>query len=497
MDEGKNVTFTEETISLMTASDLIKNAPHLYDISDTIEREQIRAFFLLRAKNLKVKTTVVNVLKAYDREEDALIKASEKERKLSRIEDSGLPLKCDSNGNITNSIDNYLTIMQNDLMYSGIRYNVLLNAAEVERVRDGKKLLERWCDADLSNSRNYIENEYGIYSKDKHRDALNILFSEREYNPVLNILSTVEWDGEERCCEFLVKWGKAEDTPYTREVSRLIFSGGINRMMIPGCKFDDVPVLIGKQGSGKSSLCRFLAINDDYFGEVKTVDGDKAIEQLNGKWVLEIAELSAFTKAKEVEAVKAFITRQRDQYRKPYSENIDDRPRRCVFVGTTNNPNFLVDPSGNRRFYPVTVNCNGYDIFDKEQEIREYILQCWAEAMQKFKDGNMKPFADRSLVNEYREAQDNAMQDDWRVGAIEEYLSKKPIGSFTCIKEIKVNALNNGNDTDVNPKESKEIAIIMSKIDGWEKTSKREYTQWGQQRGYIKTSGEEAEELPL
>ena len=213
--------------------------------------------------------------------------------------------------------------------------------------------------------------------------------------------------------------------------------------------------------------------------------------------MLEIAELSAFTKAKEVEAVKAFITRQRDQYRKPYSENIDDRPRRCVFVGTTNNPNFLVDPSGNRRFYPVTVNCNGYDIFDKEQEIREYILQCWAEAMQKFKDGNMKPFADRSLVNEYREAQDNAMQDDWRVGAIEEYLSKKPIGSFTCIKEIKVNALNNGNDTDVNPKESKEIAIIMSKIDGWEKTSKREYTQWGQQRGYIKTSGEEAEELPL
>jgi predicted P-loop ATPase len=80
-----------------------------------------------------------------------------------------------------------------------------------------------------------------------------------------------------------------------------------------------VPVLIGThQGEGKSTLVRWLAIHDKYFSEVTEMDGQRAIEQLAGAWICEIAELLAMTKAKEVESVKSYITRQRDKYRKPY-----------------------------------------------------------------------------------------------------------------------------------------------------------------------------------
>ncbi len=153
---------------------------------------------------------------------------------------------------------------------------------------------------------------------------------------------------------------KAEDNEYTREVSRLIFAGGIHRLYSPGCKFDDVPVLIGtSQGEGKSTIVRWLAIHDDHFTEVTEIDGQKGVEQLEGAWICEIAELLALTKAKEQEAVKSYIARLKDKYRKPWGKNTDELPRRCIFIGTTNNEQFLRDKTGNRRFYPVKVNSKG------------------------------------------------------------------------------------------------------------------------------------------
>ena len=260
-------------------------------------------------------------------------------------------------------------------------------------------------------------------------------------------------------------------------------------MMLPGCKMDDVVVLIGEQGAGKSSLVRFLALNDDYFGEIKTVEGDKATEQLAGKWICEVSELSAFTRAKEVESIKAFITRQKDSYRKPYDRNVDDRPRMCVFIGTTNNPNFLVDLTGNRRFYPVKIHSNGYELFDMEEEVRLYIAQCWAEALVKYNAGEMPNFAKKELIAEYRAAQESAMQDDWRIGMIKEYLDTKTVGEFVCIKELVDNVISTDKEHPVNPnpKDSKDIGIIMSRMEGWERASTSHRTpKYGTQRGWIK-----------
>jgi len=400
-------------------------------------------------------------------------------------------LDCGEKDKPKNVISNYLEVMRHDKWYSGVRFNEISNRAEIHNVKGGQLEIAPWSDADEAQSMNYIEQKYLLYSKDKHSSALRILFDERRYNPIKDIVDAVEWDGKPRCTEFLIKWGKVEDSAYTREVSRLIFAGGIHRLYEPGCKFEDVPILMGAQGCGKSTLIRFLAIHDDYFGELKLVEGQSAIENLSGKWIIEIPELSAFTKAKDQEAIKAFISRQRDSYRKPYDRNTTELPRRCTFLGSSNDLQPLVDLTGNRRYYPIVCNCNGYDIYDHEAEIREYILQCWAEAREHLHDEFMQPFADRNLLDKFREAQDNAMQDDWRVGAIEAFLERKNSGEMTCVREIFHLALYPDVPKEPTFSEAKDVGKIMNRVQGWERVGVRRIGSYGKQNCWRKTAQKE------
>lgn len=484
---------TDEAIASMNAAELISAVLVSFDIPDVIERERILALIQIRAGEVGVKTIISRQIGAY-RREDKQLEADF--RHTQAMSGNDLELRLNDKGVPVPSIENFLKIMRGRFEYSSIRFNVLRNSPEI--TRNGE--ICRWSDADAAQSRNFCETNYGLYSDKKHSDALRILWKEREYNPIQDIVDALEWDGEERIIHFLSRWAKVEDTPYTREVSRLIFAGGINRLYLPGCKFDDVPVLVGaKQGEGKSSLVKWLAINDSYFSEVTEMDGQKAIEQLEGAWICEVAELLALTKTKEQEAVKSYITRQRDKYRAPYDVNAMEIPRRCIFIGTTNNEQFLRDKTGNRRFYPVTVNSDGYDLHDHEQECRDYIIQCWAEARVKLERGEMPAFADRSLLSEYKEAQDEAMEDDWRVGVIERYLESKACGETVCIKELKREALfpDSNLQYDLSPKESQEIAQIMSKMPEWKKAGRVWTVDYGRQRCWRKKSASPVSEGEL
>ena len=387
------------------------------------------------------------------------------------------------------TVENFLMIMENDPYFKPVKFNEMSGRAEVHNLHGENVDIEKWGDTHEAASRAYIEKTYGIYDIGKHADALRILFQEKRFNPVKDLVEAVEWDGQERCVHFLHQWAKVEDNDYTREVSRLIFAGGIHRLYAPGTKFDDVPILIGtKQGEGKSSLIRYLAINDEYFGEVTQMEGQQSIEQLQGKWICEISELLALTKAKDQEAVKAYITRQVDTYRQPYDKHVTDLPRRCLFVGSSNNSNPLSDKSGNRRWYPVYVNSSGYEVHDHEDEIRDYIRQCWAEAKVKYDRGEMPNFADRKYSDLYKEAQDNAMQDDWRVGAIMQFLDTKLPGDYTCVREICHKALSPNQDFphDPNFQESKDIGMIVNKLADWEPAGRHRIDSYGQQRAWRK-----------
>lgn len=474
----------EKDIDRMTGVELINGLEKTYDIQDTVERERIHSLMSIRAKLVGFKTEFLALKKKLDAEQ----------RKLDRqsaIEQFG--------DNTSNTVESYLKIMQNSPMYDNVRYNLITNNAEIH-TENG---IESWSDAFESQSKHFIEKNFGIYNNAKHADALLMLFKERSYNPIIDLVESETWDGVERCEHFLTEWANADDTPYTREVSRLIFAGGINRLYHPGCKFDDVPVLIGaKQGEGKSSLVRWLAINDCYFSDAITeMDGTRAIEQLDGAWICEIAELLALTKQKEQEAAKAYITRQSDKYRKPYGRNIEERPRRCIFIGTTNNRTFLKDKTGNRRYYPVEVHSDGYWLHDHEQKCRQYIIQCWAEAHQKMIEGKMPNYANSCLISDFRKAQDDATEDDWRVGVIEAYLEKKLPGDYVCIRQIVDEALSAdpSRPKELTPKETQEISIIVNGLDDWERAGRVKTEHYGRQRCWVKRvkDGETINELPF
>lgn len=494
----EDINYLCDAVQSYTADKLLATAYSLPNIAgDKVQLMMLRGLFSVRAKSLGCSKQINDIFKAYD--------MSTGSGKPTRVVNSFVDgdfrsfLKYGKDGRVEPTAPNFLMIMQNDEHYENVRFNMLGNYAEIHHElpgSDGISVLKisRWTDADEAESRTYLEEVYGISNERKHNDALRLLFREREYNPVIDYLKKLQWDGTERIEDFLHRWMLADDSPYIRECSRLIFAGGINRIMNPGCKMDDVVVLVGGQGTGKSTIVRMLAMDDTYFGEIKTVDGDKAVEQLAGKWICEIPELSAFTRAKEVESIKAFITRQKDSYRKPYDRNVDDRDRMCVMIGTTNNPAFLIDQTGNRRYYPVHVRSNAYDLYRHKAEIEDYIRQCWAEALVKFKRHEMPNFAREDLIDEYRKAQDAATQDDWRIGAIEAYLYDKPIGSFACVKELMDEVISPDREHPLNPtpKDSKDISIIMSRMEGWEKAaSSRRTMKYGTQRGWVKVSEKE------
>lgn len=385
-------------------------------------------------------------------------------------------IELNSKGYPLHSISNIAEILRNDKKYSGnMKFNELSCNQEFCNTK--------FSDNTASEIRMYIENKYKIYNKEKVNDAIRIVCNENAYNPIKDIIEGTEWDRNSRVEIMLSKWLKAEDDEYTREVSRVIFAGGINRLYNAGCKFDEVAVLVGeKQGEGKSTFVRFLNMDDEYFNEIKTFEGKSGVEAVRGRWICELAELMALTNAKEVETVKAYITCQVDKERMAYDRYISDMPRSCIFIGTTNKIDFLVDKTGNRRFLPVAVNSEARYLFENIEEFKNDIRQCWAEALYLYKKSDFKchfSYDKKQLAIEHQAA---STQDDYRIGMVEEYIETN-CKQKLCAIEVWENALYETKKP--NKKESMEINMILSRLNGWKRmdTTAR-FGKYGVQRGF-------------
>lgn len=375
------------------------------------------------------------------------------------------------------TIPNFINIFQYDSNLKDIvRFNELSGSAE--NARTGKI----WNEQDDSLVKAYIEQCYNVRNNECYYDAFNIICHKNSYNPIKKLLEEHKWDGKPRIETILQKYLKCEDNDYTKEVARLIFAGGIARLYNSGCKFDFMPILKGTQGSGKSSFIRWLALNDSWFKEVNDIDGQEGKEALDGAWICEISELLALTKSKEVEAVKSFITRQNDNYRKPYERRVTDNPRKCIFIGTTNRTQFLTDKTGNRRFLPIQTNCNGYELYDQEQECKQDILQCWLEAKNNFDNNNYSLVANKNVLDQIIKEQEECVEDDWRVGVIEKYIEGK---TKVCVKEIWDKAFGY-TEKSITKKDSNDIVAIFDNyfLETWERGSCIRFEEYGRQRGW-------------
>ena len=324
------------------------------------------------------------------------------------------------------TIDNFLEIFHHDPKYDHIRFNVMSNRAECFGFDPDieKQIWKPWDDIEESRSQHYIERTYGLYNREKHLTAFKVLCGERKCNPVADMLRSLPaWDGEERCKYFLQTVLQADDNEYTRFVSQVIFDAADSRIFKPGCKYDLCVVLVGeKSGEGKSTIVRWLAMDDEYAGEIKSLDRDpdKIFEDIAGKWIVEIGEYLMSKSKRIVDSTKAFITRTQDTYRTKYNRYTDTIQRRCIFIATTNHSEFLSDPSGNRRWLPVPVYSSG-DVVGQEKPVREYIKQCYAEAVCRFNNGESILDIPASLKDEVRKRQELATVEDYRKGDIEEY----------------------------------------------------------------------------
>ncbi|MCP3104647.1 virulence-associated E family protein [Myxococcus sp. K15C18031901] len=200
------------------------------------------------------------------------------------------------------------------------------------------------------------------------------------YDPVSDYLAGLVWDGTPRLDGMLATYfGAQGDDRYLRAVGSKFAISAVARALRPGCKVDTVMILEGPQGLRKSTAFRILA--GEYFTDAQIDVTNKDSAMLASQfWFIELAELSTFRKSED-QALKAFITRTEDTYRPPYGRANVQAPRRCVFVGTTNDDDYLRDPTGQRRFWPVKCSRIDTDALKRDRD------QLWAEAVVRFHQG--------------------------------------------------------------------------------------------------------------
>ncbi|WP_405329593.1 VapE domain-containing protein [Fibrobacter sp.] len=214
-------------------------------------------------------------------------------------------------------------------------------------------------------------------------DMIKALAARNTFDSMADFLAAniPEWDNKPRVSTFFSRYCGAEESEWTISVALYMFTALWARASLPnGCKADIAPVLIGRQGTGKSSLTRILALNEDWCSDVDFTEKDADIaRELRQKIIMEIPELGGMSK-REQNGVKAFMTRKKDSWVPKFVEAARIATRRCVFIVTTNDKEFLTDNTGNRRWAPVEV---GY--IDREAVKRD-LLQLWAEAREIYKD---------------------------------------------------------------------------------------------------------------
>ena len=463
-------------------------------------RPSYKAMMDLAAADEKVRMQIV---------EDRVAEAGEDFAEgLPVVEDWTKKLRLTEKGAIASTIENVVVILNGDPALAGkvALDQMANNFVALDRLpwRD-VKYGSQWVDSDDAALRYYLEKKYGLSGKDKIFDAVNVVALQNAFHPVKNYLESCTWDGVQRVETLLIDYMGAEDCPYTRAVTRKVMAAAVARIYRPGCKFDHMLTLRGAQGLGKSSFIGLLG--GQWFSDsMSTVQGKEAMEQIQGVWIMEVGELAGMRKA-EVEAIKLYITKRTDRFRPAYGRRMQEFPRQCIFIGSTNESQFLRDTTGNRRFWVVDTPHEPPRDFWAELT-PETISQIWAEAVAIYKAGEPL-YLSKEMEAVAREVQETYEEENPKVGIVAQYLERllpddweekdlysrrawledQTTGTVkrdrVCTLEIWAEALGQSPDR-LDRYAIKEVGDIMAKLPEWKRqgNAKTSSKLYGRQRYY-------------
>lgn len=419
-------------------------------------------------------------------------------------------LDANTKGEYDNSANNLNIIIQHDQFLKDVfKLNIFDNKRYVTRSLPWRKVdtVEPLRDVDYSGVRNYIECVYDIVSSQKVDDALALEFEKKKFHPIREYICAQKWDGIPRVNTLLIDYFGAEDNAYTRAAIRKTLVAAVARVFEPGIKFDTALILVGEQGTYKSTFVKKLGM--EWFSDTfTTVQGKESFEQIQGAWLIEMAELSGLKKA-EVESIKHYISKREDMFRPAYGRTVETYKRQCVFFGTTNNKDFLRDPTGNRRFMPIDVRPEYVTKSVIDDLTQDEVDQIWAEAYQLYLAKEpLYLVGDEDIIAKIE--QHKHSEADERKGIIEEYLNTKfpddwdkmdlydrrrwledPLSKngtvqkdFVCIAEIWCECLGKEKN-DMSRYNTREINEILRSMPEWEAiASTKNFPLYGKQKYY-------------
>lgn len=388
------------------------------------------------------------------------------------------------NGGIVPSLFNLVTIMAGDPDLTLAELNEFTGEI-VTRAKD-KTNGELWTDRHDAALRYIIETKYKITVNARDlADALSVHTQSHSFHPVREYLESLTWDGVERAGNLFVDYLGSPADDYHVEAAELMLLGAVTRVMEPGHKFDFVPILEGMQGKRKSTFIEILSK-----GWFAGLDGNfddrtRLVEKMQGAWILEVPELSAFSKS-EVQIIKDFVSSASDKVRLAYGRRAAVFPRQSIMIGSTNEEQYLRDSTGNRRFWPIRCLVEAIDT----DKLRLNMDQLWAEAVASYRKARRaKPEGtlDLSLHSEGAREVALALQtsrrsetpaDAW-AGVIEDWLEGR---EKACLLQIWVECFKKSRE-DYTLVAARTLGEAVRSVEGWELTGEsRRFAEYGKQR---------------
>lgn len=365
------------------------------------------------------------------------------------------------------TLSNAVTILENDPYWAGsaLRYNQFASTIEYR-----EKPITDEAETAMALRMSRV---YGLeLSTTKVAEAARYVAHRRGYHPVQQVLELLVWDKQPRLHRLLDYYLGAENSDMNAELSIRWAVGCVARALKPGTKLDQVLLLSGKQGVGKSTALRVLGTLGgrfpDWFSDSALDFGSNARDAYqaihSGVWIWELAELASVN-PRDVEQVKMFLSSSQDRYRASYARNMTTKKRSTCFVATTNLQESLRDSTGSRRFWPVTVGV------PRLEELEAAVEQLWAEAVHLYRQGE-RHWLDQTQSEKLRKHSERYQRvDPWEVTIAEKLprLLAASDGRYLTVAEL-LQALEVDTDRQ-HVAQSMRIAGILTRL-GWTKSRK-------------------------